>query len=209
VDYIVSSLDKNFMIPVGGACVMSPSEDCIAALSKSYPGRASITPILDLFITLLSMGKSQLVELLDRRDALFSRLKDGLGAITALYGERVLLSPNNPISIGITLSFAAEASTDECTRFGSMLFQRCVSGARVVPTGSTTTIGGYEFIGWGAHSSVYSVSYLTAACAIGMTEGEIEIFLEKLGKVFKSEKQRVESLSTVRTQGSSKDFNIL
>ena len=57
VDAVVQSTDKNFMVPVGGAIVTSSQEDFIASLSAMYPGRASATPVLDLFITLLAMGE--------------------------------------------------------------------------------------------------------------------------------------------------------
>ena len=62
VDYIVSSADKNFLVPVGGGIISSPEPDLVTAVGKLYPGRASITPILDLFITLLSMGRRGLMD---------------------------------------------------------------------------------------------------------------------------------------------------
>lgn len=55
VDAVVQSLDKNFLVPVGGAIVASASPDVIERVSKLYPGRASITPTLDFFITMLQM----------------------------------------------------------------------------------------------------------------------------------------------------------
>ena len=39
VDYIVSSTDKNFMVPVGGGIIASPDPDLITAVGKLYPGR--------------------------------------------------------------------------------------------------------------------------------------------------------------------------
>ena len=58
VDAVVQSTDKNFMVPVGGAVVCSGKDNTsvVDAVRKSYPGRASISPVLDLLITLLSMG---------------------------------------------------------------------------------------------------------------------------------------------------------
>ena len=81
----VSSTDKNFMVPVGGGLIASPDKQLVAEVGKMYPGlgqstpnlsqlnpkplsqvgkmypgRASIAPVLDLFITLLSMGKAGL-----------------------------------------------------------------------------------------------------------------------------------------------------
>lgn len=55
VDAVVQSLDKNFLVPVGGAIVCSPSKTTVERIAKLYPGRASITPTLDFFITMLQM----------------------------------------------------------------------------------------------------------------------------------------------------------
>jgi len=57
IDIIISSTDKNFMVPVGGSLIYSSNKDMINKLKKNYPGRASMAPIRDLFITLLEMGK--------------------------------------------------------------------------------------------------------------------------------------------------------
>lgn len=59
------------MVPVGGAIIFSPLKkekgkiSLIKSISELYPGRASVAPILDLFITLLSMGKKGLLNLLN------------------------------------------------------------------------------------------------------------------------------------------------
>lgn len=60
VDAVVQSLDKNFLVPVGGAIVASSSAEFVASVSRLYPGRASITPTLDFFITMLQMVRSLL-----------------------------------------------------------------------------------------------------------------------------------------------------
>jgi O-phospho-L-seryl-tRNASec:L-selenocysteinyl-tRNA synthase len=53
------------MVPVGGSIVfardskmLEKSTFFISLVSGKYPGRASGSPIVDLFITLLTMGKS-------------------------------------------------------------------------------------------------------------------------------------------------------
>lgn len=60
----MSSTDKNLMVPVGGAIVMSPAKESIKHLSQLYPGRASASPMIDLMITLLNMGEIGLKKLL-------------------------------------------------------------------------------------------------------------------------------------------------
>lgn len=228
VDAIVQSTDKNFMVPVGGAIVMSAAPSFLTDLSSIYPGRASMAPILDLFITLLSMGEDGYKMLLERRARMFDILKGQLGAFAASHGETIVSSPRNTISIAVSMNMihglekskfpvggataAAETAvaalatdvessavekangpppqplaTDKnlCTFFGSMLFQRCVSGCRVVSLSiKTTKINSYEFAGWGSHISRYPCSYFTAACAIGLSESEIDVFMERLRKVY-------------------------
>ena len=60
LDGFIQSTDKNFLVPVGGAVVASCSAEhgkaLIAKVSSTYPGRASVAPILDLFCTLLHLG---------------------------------------------------------------------------------------------------------------------------------------------------------
>ena len=325
------------MVPVGGAIVSSPDTKVITELGKLYPGRASISPILDLFITLLSMGENGLLELWKERQKLFISLKEKLQVFADSHGEKILISPANSISIGMTLetlgrpkegqkrkeiientnseqsselqlndwkieeriididgvgdvtsrkekdvlpllsitpdtsqlenspdiaigldndqntvnvaehsaisssvrkedSVEIKGTSAGCEKvmcvleddvsprkkvltgtidgssssrggndtvdgkissenfktmesvsfLGSMLFQRNVSGCRVVQqSDSSTFINGVEFVSWGAHTSHYPVSYFTAACSVGVTESEINLFLERLSKVWK------------------------
>lgn len=62
------------MVPVGGSFIFANSSKIIEKskllsylVSSKYPGRANGSPILDMFITLLSMGKSTLKTLKNER----------------------------------------------------------------------------------------------------------------------------------------------
>ena len=195
VDYVVQSLDKNFMTPVGGAIIASPTSALIKQVSKLYPGRASSTPIVDLFLTLLSMGEKNWRNLHEQRLKLLPVLIDGLQRVANEFGERVLLSPCNSISIAITLSSSllksnsAISSQKAAQYVGSMLFKRSVSGSRVIVPTAVSNIGDHSFTGWGSNVSGYHAVYLTAACAIGLHEDEIKIFLTKLSTVFAAVKK--------------------
>jgi hypothetical protein len=113
VDAIIQSTDKNFMVPVGGSLVASP--ECrpalAAAVAKLYPGRASGGPLVDLLATLLHWGAGGWVAALAAREALYSRLKEDLGRVAAMLGERLLETPGNPISLAITVDGLARAVT--------------------------------------------------------------------------------------------------
>ena len=55
------------MVPVGGALIYGNNKKLIKSVGEMYPGRASAAPILDLFITLLSLGKQGYMQLLKQR----------------------------------------------------------------------------------------------------------------------------------------------
>lgn len=101
IDAFVQSLDKNFLVPVGGAVIAGFDESFIQEISRMYPGervtvsvvtldpqltpvlpeailflcagRASASPSLDVLITLLGLGASGYRKLLSERKVRPSR----------------------------------------------------------------------------------------------------------------------------------------
>lgn len=199
VDYVIQSTDKNFMVPVGGAIVASPIAGHIKRLGQNYAGRASIGPIMDLFITFLHMGEVRLRQLLFERERLFDLMITQLTQLQHTYPMiRVLNTPDNRISIGIALVFETPPSNDvsgqankgltmDVNSIGSILFHKCISGARLIySTNKVTTMNGISFSNWGSHYDAYPyMPYLTVAVGIGMTENEVHRFISEFGKVLK------------------------
>ena len=72
------------------------------------------------------------------------------------------------------------------TRLGAMLWQRRVSGVRVVPRGVRQTVAGVAFEGYGSSCADYPHHYLTAAAALGGTEREVDIFVSKLRAAYRT-----------------------
>lgn len=58
-----------------------------------YPGRASMGPILDMFITLLSMGENGYKHLLNERNRILPILRQGLEKFANRNNEIILNSP--------------------------------------------------------------------------------------------------------------------
>ncbi|CAI8033170.1 O-phosphoseryl-tRNA(Sec) selenium transferase [Geodia barretti] len=194
VDAFIQSTDKNFLVPVGGSVVASCSETFVKEVAQTYPGRGSGSPCVDVFITLLSLGVKGYKQLCTQRKENYVYLKQKLGEVCTKHGERVLETSHNPISLGVTLSTAAQSQGD-MTEFGSMLFLKNVSGTRVVAPGESKTIGPHVFTNWGSHHNSYPTAYFTVAAAIGMRREEVDLFLERLEKVFvKFRKKQGESL---------------
>ena len=185
LDAFVQSTDKNFMVPVGGAVLASCSKkhgkELIAKVSATYAGRASVAPILDLFITLLHLGADGWTRLLAERAEIFPRLRDGVAAVAAAHGERLMVTPHNGISLAISLT--PPPGGRKPSALGAALFTRLCSGARVVAAASAPKkVGGLEFANYGAHHDSYPTAYITAAAAMGIRQADVDLFLKRFDK---------------------------
>jgi len=214
VDAIICSTDKNFLVPVGGALILSPNVNVIESISQNYPGRASASPMIDLFITLLSMGLDGYKRILEDRKRLTSLFRQRLEKVASIFDERILNCPRNTISFGITLDnlvvldianngsekLRQDEQNTQITKFGSMLFTRCISGTRVVPRNESKAISGHTFHGFGSSHEQYPHAYMTAACAVGMGQGEMNEFFIRLERSWKDYCAKREKESKKRRQ---------
>eukprot|EP00999_Lentomonas_sp_LEN2_P001312 NODE_233_length_1837_cov_101.212281_g208_i0.p1 GENE.NODE_233_length_1837_cov_101.212281_g208_i0~~NODE_233_length_1837_cov_101.212281_g208_i0.p1 ORF type:complete len:344 (+),score=5.61 NODE_233_length_1837_cov_101.212281_g208_i0:736-1767(+) len=210
IDAFIQSSDKNFLVPVGGSIVCSPSKDFINTVSKNYPGRASGSPAVDLFITLLSMGQSGYKALLKERRENFQTLKTELKQVAEQFGCRVLETPHNDISLAMSLSGIEEkykVDSEALTFLGSMLYTRCVSGARVVPVRTVKVVNGFEFEGFMAHHAKYPAGYLTVAAAVGLTKSEISTFITRLKMVLEKFVERLDQENAIQVVKTSETSN--
>ncbi|KAA0161725.1 hypothetical protein FNF31_03668 [Cafeteria roenbergensis] len=187
-DIEAASTDKNFAVPVGGSIVFSTSPEAVRSVAQMYPGRASASPVVDIFATLLYQGAAGLAAARAQRKAVHAHLLRALTAWAERHGEAVISAPRNPISIAVTLGAicgggaaeGAEGATKRATLFGSVLFARGVSGCRVVAPGATKSIGPVRFLGWGAQCDDFPCPYFTAAAAVGLREEDVDAFVSKL-----------------------------
>eukprot|EP00892_Ulva_mutabilis_P011597 jgi/Ulvmu1/880/UM100_0033.1 len=324
VDVLVQSTDKNFLVPVGGAVAALPRAPRAAEgggsppeyegvvfrdMAARYPGRAAASAHVDLMITLLHLGQQGWERVLAEREEMYAYLKAQMEVAAADLGERLLHTPQNPISIAMTVDSlgerlrqrqeAQQAQPDSCdnasraapvraseashpeppcssntpsstggrhdadgaahitlhsvnigpaksgqpatgngatcshtadtpldppvpaaeesagvgreagegqreepggagggraggrgsgvsgttaTVLGALLWQRHVSGVRVVRRGVRQTVAGVPFDGYGSSSDEYGHDYLTAAAALGETREDVDRFVAKLRK---------------------------
>ncbi|XP_049591774.1 O-phosphoseryl-tRNA(Sec) selenium transferase [Syngnathus scovelli] len=194
IDAFVQSLDKNFMVPVGGAVIAGFDEAFVQEISKTYPGRASASPSLDLLITLLTLGSSGYKKLLADRKEIYAFLAEELKKLASAHGERLLHTPHNPISLAMSLDGLRAGCDQAPTQLGAMLFTRQVSGARVVPLGKEQNIGGHTFRGFMSHSESYPCPYLNAAAAVGITRDDVALCIKRLDKCLKTLRKEANSL---------------
>lgn len=181
VDAVISSTDKNYMVPVGGAVVYAPRNrtQLVERIDKLYPGRANMSPLLDLSITLLQLGASGWEKALLQREKQYERALESLKSCSNVLGERVLDVSQNPISMAMTVDSLSETERG-ATFLGSMMFSRSAFGARVIVPGKRQEVGGFQFDGYGASYDDYPNAYITVAAAIGMEDNEIDDFIQRL-----------------------------
>jgi len=74
--------------------------DLLKLLFGLFAGRASSSPAIDVFITLLSLGINGYKTLVTQRKDMYNYLREELGKLAARHGERLLETKNNPISMG-------------------------------------------------------------------------------------------------------------
>ena len=184
VDCVVCSTDKNFMTPVGGAIILSSTkgeQSMTERIANNYPGRASMSPKLDLFITLLEMGRGGYKKLLEDQKSNFNFLLEELNMLAEKHNTKIISS--NQISISVSLKPLLEKMKD-LKEIGSMLFTRNVSGPRVVTCSGSKNISSIELERFGCSSSHFNEPYLALACAVGMKKSEIEKLIQKLDSIF-------------------------
>ena len=183
VDAFVQSTDKNLMVPVGGSIIAGFDSDFVRKVAQNYPGRASSSPTIDVFITLMQMGTAGYKELMEERRENYKILKGEMAKVAEKYGERVLETKNNPISIAMTLANVEREpeNAKSISEIGSMLFTRGVSGTRVVTGRDTKVIEGYTFKGtFKIAIKVWIMDY--GYCSLGFTLGQNRIALLNGGR---------------------------
>uniref|UniRef100_A0A3P8N745 O-phosphoseryl-tRNA(Sec) selenium transferase n=1 Tax=Astatotilapia calliptera TaxID=8154 RepID=A0A3P8N745_ASTCA len=183
IDAFVQSLDKNFMVPVGGAIIAGFDESFIQEISKMYPGRASASPSLDVLITLLTLGVCGYKKYLSERKV-------------RVVHTSPFYTAKNSSSLTMSLDGLQANSDKAVTQLGSMLFTRQVSGARVIPLGKEQTVSGHTFRGFMSHSESYPCPYLNAASAVGITREDVTVCIKRLDKCLKTLKKEGGAVSS-------------
>ena len=140
VDAIIQSTDKNFLTPVGGAVITSPYSNLIGAISKCYAGRASASPVVQLLVSLLSMGKQGYFSRIEIQKQNRKILEETLTNVAKECNEHII-ECNNPVSCAMSLK---NVKSEKIQDLGGVLYNLRVTGPRIInihkdPFGSCTT----------------------------------------------------------------------
>lgn len=164
VDAIIQSTDKNFLTPVGGSIIASPSSDFVEKVSRMYAGRASAAPITQFLAAILSLGVKRYEELRREQERNRRLLEESLGELAEKHDER-LLDVFNPIAAAMTLT------NYDTKRVGHNMYTLRVTGPRVL-----------EERDFGICCQRYHSPYITINAAIGSTTKDVLLATKKLEK---------------------------
>jgi O-phospho-L-seryl-tRNASec:L-selenocysteinyl-tRNA synthase len=162
VDAVVQSSDKNFLAPVGGSIIVSPSGAFIEQVTETYAGRASAAPIVQTLAALLAIGFDKYKNLRQQQTENLAFLSDRMHELADKFGQQVL-SVWNPVACAIT--------TDgiDVRELGARLYNARVTGPRAVEKGES-----------GSSCDGYPHSYLVMNAAIGASRDDVETATSKL-----------------------------
>lgn len=171
VDAVVQSTDKNFLTPVGGSIIASPSPSFTEKASKLYAGRASAAPMIQFLAAILTLGIKGYEVLREEQELNRGLLEKCLKKVAEKHNER-LLNVFNPIAAAMTLT------NHEAKKVGYNMYSLRVTGPRVL-----------EETDFGVCCKRYHSPYITINAAIGSTERDIQLATRRLDKVLKQTKK--------------------
>ncbi|TXT67289.1 MAG: O-phosphoseryl-tRNA(Sec) selenium transferase [Promethearchaeota archaeon] len=171
VDAIIQSTDKNFLTPVGGALIASPSKTIIEKISRTYPGRASASPVVNFLISMLSLGINGYMELLEKQKKNRSLLERLLSQFAQKINERIL-DVFNPVAVAMSLEHLEQ---NKLYALGGALYNLRVTGPRVYDPSQKQ---------FGTCINNYPIPYIVMNAAIGSTEHDIERAVERLERAY-------------------------
>ncbi|TFF97510.1 MAG: O-phosphoseryl-tRNA(Sec) selenium transferase [Promethearchaeota archaeon] len=171
VDAIIQSTDKNFLTPVGGALIASPSEDKIEQISQTYAGRASASPVVNFLISMLSMGVNGYNELIEEQKSNHKLLEELLTDFADKIDERVM-NIFNPVATAMTLK---NIKKKQLYQLGGALYNLRVTGPRVYNPDEKS---------FGTCIDNYPTPYIVMNAAIGASSTDIKTAVSRLEKAY-------------------------
>lgn len=172
IDAIIQSTDKNFLTPIGGAVIASPTKENITKISQTYPGRASATPIVNFLISMLSMGITGYQKLIEQQQQNREILEIKLKEVAEKLNERIL-DIFNPVAVAVSLKNMKE---EHLYALGGALYNLRVTGPRVYNPKKEP---------FGTCCSNYLTPYIVMNAAIGSTKKDIVSAVERFEKAYK------------------------
>ncbi|MFX1496561.1 MAG: O-phosphoseryl-tRNA(Sec) selenium transferase [Promethearchaeota archaeon] len=171
IDAIIQSTDKNVLTPIGGAIIASPHKEKIIKISQAYAGRASATPIVNILISILSLGLKGYQKLITTQQKNRKLLQQKIENVAKKINERIL-DVFNPVAVAMTLKNLRE---DQLSELGGALYNLRVTGPRVYNPKKSA---------FGTCCSNYTIPYIIMNAAIGTTSRDIILAVNRFEKAY-------------------------
>lgn len=172
VDAIIQSTDKNFLTPVGGSLIASPTKENIIKISQTYAGRASATPVVNFLISMLSLGINGYQKLIEEQQQNRKLLEEKLSIVAKNLNERIL-EIYNPVAVALSLENLKE---EHLFAIGGALYNLRVTGPRVYNPKESA---------FGTCCENYPTPYIVMNAAIGSKKEDIVSAVERFEKAYK------------------------
>ncbi|MBP2143453.1 O-phospho-L-seryl-tRNASec:L-selenocysteinyl-tRNA synthase [Methanococcus voltae] len=166
VDAIVSSTDKNLMTPIGGGIIYSKDKNFLKEVSLTYPGRASATPIVNTFVSLLSMG-------MDKYTYLMKEQVKNKNLLDELLIDLANKTGNKKLNVDSPIASCISTQKDPID-VSAKLYNLRVTGPRGIRT--TDHFGN-------CYMQDYKYNYVVMNASIGVKETDVINAVDKLSKV--------------------------
>jgi O-phospho-L-seryl-tRNASec:L-selenocysteinyl-tRNA synthase len=169
VDAVVSSSDKNLLTPIGGGIIYSKNKEFLKEVSYSYPGRACATPIVNILVSMLSMGMNKYLKLMEQQKESRKLMHKYLLELADETNNKVL-NIRNPISISISVN-------SDPVEIAGKLYNLRITGPRGVRASDkfgTCYLGAYPY------------NYIVMNASIGVKNDDIIDAVKKLENVLNS-----------------------
>ena len=144
----------------------------------NVPRRASVAPILDLFITLLHLGADGWTKLLVEREALLVSFRERL-ACTGARGAYAADAPQLD-QHGDNIELWWRRAAGDLDGRTAVDAPRLGLGIVAPSSKPKREVAGIPFKNFGSRCDAYPNTYMTAACAIGAAEAEVDRFFKRL-----------------------------
>jgi len=171
IDAIIQSTDKNFLTPIGGAVIASPSEEVITKISQAYAGRASATPVVNFLISMLSLGVEGYQQLLDEQQQNRKLLEEKLKIVAEKNSEKIF-DVFNPVAVAMSLNTLKK---EQLYALGGALYNLRVTGPRVYNPEEKI---------FGTCCADFTTPYIVLNAAIGVNSNDIISAIERFEKAY-------------------------
>ncbi|KAK9717114.1 O-phosphoseryl-tRNA(Sec) selenium transferase, SepSecS [Popillia japonica] len=165
------------LVPSGSSLVTSFDEDVIGRIAKTYPGRASSNSTIDIFITLVSLGKNGYSKFLDDKDCIQQYFQELLGKLVEKY--KIFIKNYGSSATSVVLYFNENIDNLSLLEEEILRFVRNVN-ISLIMTQEDRMVLDHRFEDWGTHGVACTKPFVVFQLSLYTSKDDIDRLLECL-----------------------------